>query len=39
MKTWITAAQAMRHALMAALYATGLQIDAEQEQKAKETSK
>lgn len=33
------AAQAMRHALMAALYATGLQMDAEQEQKAKETSK
>lgn len=33
------AAQAMRHALMAALYATGLQMDTEKEQKAKETSK
>lgn len=33
------AALAMRHALMAALYATGLQMDAEQEKKAKETSK
>lgn len=33
------AAQAMRHALLAALYATGLQMDAEQGSKAEEVSK